>query len=467
MKIKCNVSIKMRSGISLTILAAFLLVGCLGGSDAPAITTVPQTISFSTAPALAVGGTATVKATASSGLALTYSSTTSAICSVNSSTGLVTDITAGTCTIAANQAGNSGVFPAAQVSQSITVLNTQSISFSAVPTLCLYCTATVTATASNGLASSYSSTTPSVCSVNSSTGLVTDITTGDCTIAANQSGNTTLQATQTITVPAWSGPATVPSAPTAVTATTGSAANTVMVNAGAISSGGSPITGYSVTSSPTGITATGTALPMTVTCPTTCSGYAFSVIANNAVGNSASSTQAHVLTNYAVKETFYEPMTQPDDSIFTGTFTFDSTTNTVSNLKGSLTESMTGIPMTTVALNYQLSSVSDGAGGLLVTTFALNTTNTFYGGGFAPGSGSGMYFGYPGANNGNAYAMIYINLSNPTATLTQAQIDKLAYADCTTLGMMGATCMTGTTVAGYGTIGTMSGYPVTQIIMKQ
>jgi hypothetical protein len=206
---------------------------------------------------------------------------------------------------------------------------------------------------------------------------------------------------------------------------------------------------------------------MTVTCPITCSGYAFSMIASNPVGNSLPSTAAHVLTNYSVTETFYEPMTQPNDSIFTGSFTLDSTSGTVSNLIGSLTESMTGIPMATVVLGSQLSVVSDGAGGLLVTTFALNTTNTFYGGGFAPGSGSGMYFGYPGANNGNAYAMIYINVANPTATLTQAQLDKLAYADCTNLGMMGATCMTGTTVAGYGTIGTMSGYPVSQIISKR
>jgi hypothetical protein len=467
MNINCNVRMKMSTGICLAIFAAFFLVGCLSGSDGPAVTTVPQTISFSAAPVLNLGGTATVKATASSGLALTYSSMTPAICSVKSSTGLVTNITSGTCIIAANQAGNAGFFPAAEVSQSISVASTQSISFSAAPTLCLYCNATVTATASNGLAPSYSSNTPSVCSVNSSTGLVTDITTGDCIIAAHPSGNTTLQVTQTIAVAAWSGSVTVPGAPTAVTATTGSAANTVSVNAGEISSGGSPIAGYAVTSAPGGITATGTVLPMTVTCPITCSGYAFSMIASNAVGNSLPSTAAHVLTNYSVTETFYEPMTQPDDSIFTGTFTLDSTSGTVSNLIGSLTESMTGIPMATVVLGSQLSVVSDGAGGLLVTTFALNTTNTFYGGGFAPGSGSGMYFGYPGANNGNAYAMIYINVANPTATLTQAQLDKLAYADCTNLGMMGATCMTGTTVAGYGTIGTMSGYPVSQIISKR
>ena len=67
---------------------------------------------------------------------------------------------------------------------------------------------------------------------------------------------------------------------------------------------------------------------------------------------------------------------------------------------------------------------------------------------------------------GNAYVRIFVNLADPTASPTQAQIDKLAYADCTAGGMMGATCMTGTTVAGYGSLGTMSGYPVSMVIRK-
>ena len=54
--------------------------------------------------------------------------------------------------------------------------------------------------------------------------------------------------------------------------------------------------------------------------------------------------------------------------------------------------------------------------------------------------------------------------SDPTTALTSAQIDKLAYADCAAGGMMGAVCMTGTSVAGYGAEGTMSGYPLSQTI---
>jgi hypothetical protein len=188
--------------------------------------------------------------------------------------------------------------------------------------------------------------------------------------------------------------------------------------------------------------------------------------------------------NYNVVTTWLEPETQPNDSIFIGSFTFDDITHTVSNLHGFLSESMTGSAlqgypnddMTWLSLNYQLSAVYDATlGGLLVTTFLNPNTNTFstnpaFGGtdGWAPGS-SGTYYGFPTkgtgiANPGNAYAMIFVNTTNPLAPLTQAQIDKLAYADCAPGGMMGATCMTGTTIAGYGETGTMSGYPVSQTI---
>ncbi len=194
----------------------------------------------------------------------------------------------------------------------------------------------------------------------------------------------------------------------------------------------------------------------------------------------AHSANATVAT-YNVTETFYEPMTQPYNSIFIGSFTFDSETKTVSGLKGMLSESMTGMPMDMsmdggdmnwLSLTHQLSAVYDATlGGLLVTTFLNGNTNTLsdnpaFGGtdGWAPGSGMGLHYNFPGANPGNAYAMIFVNTTDPTAPLTQAQIDKLAYADCAPGGMMMATCMTGTTVAGYGTIGTMSGYPVSQVI---
>jgi len=265
--------------------------------------------------------------------------------------------------------------------------------------------------------------------------------------------------------------ASVPDAPTAVNVAAGPTVGTASVSFTVpTSNGGSAITGYTVTANPGGITTTGTTSPITLTGLTPQTAYTYSVVAANSVGNSAPATTG-LLNFYNVVETFFEPMTQPNNTIFTGSFTYDSTNKAVSNLMGSLTEAMTMMgPMTTVPLIDQLSSVPvtlGGVDGLLVTTFALNTTNTFNGGGFAPGGTQyyGLSAGTP--NNHNAYAMIFVNTTDPTTPVAQAQINDLAYADCTAGGMMGSTCMTGTSVAGYGTVGTMGGYPQSQVITKQ
>lgn len=89
-----------------------------------------QTLTFGAAPLLLVGGTATVAATSAptpgSAPAIVYSSLTPLICSVNSSTGLVTALAGGTvgtvCTIAADKAGDTSFNSAPQVTQSITLV---------------------------------------------------------------------------------------------------------------------------------------------------------------------------------------------------------------------------------------------------------------------------------------------------------------------------------------------------------
>ena len=284
------------------------------------------------------------------------------------------------------------------------------------------------------------------------------------------------------------GGGTGPGAPTEVAATLGDNGISVVVTFLAPEgSSSSPISSYRVISSPSGLTASGAASPIMVTSASSVAGYAFAVAAINSVGTGAASAAVHVVTSFGVIETFHEPETQPNDSIFTGTFTLDSTTRTVSDLAGSLTESMTGTPMATVPLTHQLSVLGDGLGGngLLVTTFYLATTNTFatgldiadpVGGAFSPAYGvgvGGIYYGWPAAKNpskggvGNAYAVIDVNIDNPLTPASQSVIDRLAYADCTTLGMMGAVCMTGTSKAGHGAVGTMSGYPVSQVITKR
>lgn len=232
----------------------------------------------------------------------------------------------------------------------------------------------------------------------------------------------------------------------------------------------SSVTGYTVTAEPGAITATGTGSPITMTGLTPKTEYTFSVVAGGPSGDSMPVTTGS-LGFFDVVETFYEPMTKPYDTVFTGTFTFDSSAKAVSNLTGSLTEAMTGgepgcDPICAVDLGHQLSSVPGAAGGLLVAAFALDSTDVFSGGGFTPGGTK--YFGYPGGeNNHNAFALIWVSTTDPTAAPAQADLDMLAYADCTPGGMMGSTCMTGTSVAGYGKVGTMGAYPVSQVITRR
>jgi hypothetical protein len=171
-----------------------------------------QSITFGFAPSLRVGSTATVSATASSGLTVSYSSLTTSTCTVSGST--VTGVAAGTCTIAANQSGNTLVEAAAQVTQTLTVSATprtsQSITFGTAPTLTVGSTAMVSATASSGLTVGYSSLTPTICSVTAST--VTALAAGTCTVEADQAGNTQFdaaaRATQSVTVSAANAPPT-------------------------------------------------------------------------------------------------------------------------------------------------------------------------------------------------------------------------------------------------------------------
>lgn len=162
------------------------------------------------------------------------------------------------------------------------------------------------------------------------------------------------------------------------------------------------------------------------------------------------------------------------DTVFLGTFEFDEGSKTVTGLRGKLSQAMDGPPVAGASnwidLSHQLSVVADGSDGLVVTVFKENSTDVFAGGGFGSTGMMGKVYTY---GNENAFASIYVPLPNPTAALTQAQIDKLAYGDCTPAALMprtgsGTVCMAGWVaytggVPGPG--GTMKGtWPIEQTI---
>jgi MBG domain/Bacterial Ig-like domain (group 3) len=129
-----------------------------------------------------------VNATASSGLTpVTFASSTSGVCTVAGNT--VHIVGAGTCTITASQAGNANYNPAPNATHNISIGQAnQTITFP-VPTGKTFGDADFDpgATASSGLAVSYSSSTPGVCTIVS--GKVHVVSAGTCTVTASQAGN--------------------------------------------------------------------------------------------------------------------------------------------------------------------------------------------------------------------------------------------------------------------------------------
>ena len=218
-----------------------------------AITQASQVITFAAPGPVSLGAPLALTATSSSGLAVSFVSTTAGVCTVSGST--LTPLTAGTCSIAASQAGNANYAAAAPAVQSFTIgMASQTITFGPLSGVTFGAAAfTVTATSSSGLAVSFTSATPLVCAVSGST--VTPVAVGTCSIAAGQNGNASYgaaapvlqsfaitQASQVITFAA-PGPASL-GAPLALTATSSSglAVSFVSTTAGVCTVSGSTLT---------------------------------------------------------------------------------------------------------------------------------------------------------------------------------------------------------------------------------
>ena len=213
--------------------------------------------------------------------------------------------------------------------------------------------------------------------------------------------------------------------------------------------------------------------------------------------------------NANVTTIWYEPHCD-NNSIFVGSFRYDTSTHAVTNLKGVLSESMTGDSvqydpatgpngadsMTWLSLNYQLANGDashtytwyDAAkGGTFATVFKNNDSLTFAtsvtisgvtytGDGWSPAGGLAVKSRFPKSNNPqNAYALIFVpdslasanrvalawKESTATGSLGLAYT---AYADNTEGGYMGSVGMTGISKSAYGKVGTMGGYPLSEEI---
>lgn len=181
-----------------------------GSVELRSLTTI---IAFDTAPTVSVAGTGMVSVTSNSAGAITYS-TTSTDCSVNSTTGEVTGIHAGSnnCMITASQVA-AGEYSAESTSQTFSITKgeqtiTNFISATANPVYAANDTFGVNASgghSGNPVTFTVDASSSAVCSAGGANGaVITILAAGDCVVHANQAGNddynAATQVTETFTI---------------------------------------------------------------------------------------------------------------------------------------------------------------------------------------------------------------------------------------------------------------------------
>ena len=153
----------------------------------------PQSIVFDAVADVWIGKKSILlPASSSSGLTVAITSSSQTVCTVDGLTLQLVGV--GTCTLYADQAGDTDWFAASKVEKSFKVTN-QIITFAALPDVLLSAgRVTLSAVAMSTLPVVFASSTPSVCEVAGST--VTLVSFGACTISANQDGGGTDKAAE-------------------------------------------------------------------------------------------------------------------------------------------------------------------------------------------------------------------------------------------------------------------------------
>jgi hypothetical protein len=133
---------------------------------------------------------------------ISFASTSAGVCTVNSSTGLITFVTAGTCTVTADAATTTSYLDSGPTtftliigkgSQSVAFYNSSTYTTQITNDSATYSPSGTYQTYAEGSALgtiSFASTSGGVCTVNSSTGLITFVTAGTCTVTADAATTT-------------------------------------------------------------------------------------------------------------------------------------------------------------------------------------------------------------------------------------------------------------------------------------
>lgn len=158
------------------------------------LTRYPTTITLGSPPTIGPGQGGALTATTNSGAAVALTSSTTGVCTVSGTT--ITGVANGTCTITANAAATGNFATALPSTISFNVGATQTITFNAPGYIAVSTTIQLSATASSGLPVTFTSLTPSVCSVSGNA--LTGNAPGSCIVAADQPGNATYAAAQQV-----------------------------------------------------------------------------------------------------------------------------------------------------------------------------------------------------------------------------------------------------------------------------
>ncbi|MGM9452285.1 fibronectin type III domain-containing protein [Legionella bozemanae] len=260
-----------------------------------------QTITFTMVPpsSAAYNSHFTVAATASSGLPVTLSS--SGACTNRGGTYTMTSGT-GACTVIANQPGNLNYNAAPTVTSMVaaSLASQVPLTASASPSTIAYNgTSTLSTSGGSGMgAVTYAVTSGTACSISGST--LTGVGVGSCQVTATKARDVNYQ-------PVTSGPititvnATIPDAPSGVTSSAGVSNTEIDVSwRQPVNTGGSPITGYMVTSSGGQSCTTTGATICTVSGLTNGTPYTFSVTATNVAGTSSASLSTSALAPFSL-----------------------------------------------------------------------------------------------------------------------------------------------------------------------
>jgi uncharacterized protein (TIGR02145 family) len=274
----------------------------------------------------------------------------------------------------------------------------------------------------------------------------------------------------------------VPQAPTALVATAALGQSASIAFTAPTNNGGSPITGYTVTSTPGGITASGTTSPIVVSGLTNGTAYTFTIVATNAQGNSVASAASNSLTPQAsapaaptigtatiTATTASVAFTAPANN-GGATITSYTVTSTPSGITASGTTSPIAVPGLNTGVAYTFTVTATNSAGTSIASTASNTV-TATSAPSAPaavaasalsGSSASVSFATPSAN-GSPITGYTITPSPATSPATFTGTSSPITVTGLTTGTAYTFSVTATNAVGTSTPGTTTFTPQNQV----